>query len=242
MNHLDKICLINQPAGFGDVFFLQKIVSIYINKGYKVIYPLLPQTLIIKDYIKTPNLEFVSTLDDFPYKEYYGYDKIIDTNNFVYLPLGTASRIKPNYDSVLEVKYEILGIDYSDWMDYFSFERNYEKENKLFYDILNIKDGEEYQLFSTTFGTQPNSIDKKVPVNENLKQIKISFIEGYNLFDWCKVIENAKEISIVDTSLNYIIEKLNLKADKLILTSRFTPPFFGDIKNIFKKDWCLQVN
>ena len=29
---MNKICLINRPAGFGDVFFVQKIVSFYITQ------------------------------------------------------------------------------------------------------------------------------------------------------------------------------------------------------------------
>ena len=59
-------------------------------------------------------------------------------------------------------------------------------------------------------------------------------------FDWSKVIENAKEISIVDTSFNYLIEKLDLKSQNLYLTSRFTPPNFSHIINLFKKNWIYQ--
>lgn len=237
---MDKICLINQPAGFGDIFLVQKIVSVYIKKGYKVIYPLINETLIVKDYIKTDNLEFVNINDNFPYKNYYGQTNIVETDNFIYLPLNGASRLKQNYISVLEVKYDILNIDYSDWSDYFNFERNYEKENELYYNILKLKDGEEYEFINNSYGTQPNSTFKNVPTNKNIRQVNMNFIEGYSLFDWCKVIENASEISIVDTSLNYIIEKLDLKTDKLKLTSRFTPPNWIDIKNLFKKRWILQ--
>jgi len=213
---------------------------LYIQKVYKVIFPLINETLLIKDYIKTPNLEFVSINEDFPYKNYYGHNNIIETDDFVYLPLSTASRIKNQYSSVLEVKYDILNIDYSDWSEYFNFERNIERENKLYYDVLKLNDNDEYEFVNNVFGTQPNSTNKNVPINDNLKQVYMRYIEGYSLFDWCKVIENAKEISIVDTSINYVIEKLNLKTDKLKLTSRFTPPNWVDIKNLFKKKWVLQ--
>jgi hypothetical protein len=64
--------------------------------------------------------------------------------------------------------------------------------------------------------------------------------EEFTPFDWAKVIENAKEISIVDTSFNYLIEKLDLKAEKLYLTSRFTPANFSHIINLFKKNWIYQ--
>ena len=69
------------------------------------------------------------------------------------------------------------------------------------------------------------------------KVIEMNLLEGYTVFDWCKVIENANEISIVDTSLNYIIEKLNLKSQKNFLNSRFTPPNFIHIFNLFQNNW-----
>ena len=65
-------------------------------------------------------------------------------------------------------------------------------------------------------------------------------IDGYNPFDWAKVIEKASEISIIDTSFNYLIEKLDLNAENLYLTSRFTPPNFSHIINLFKKNWNYQ--
>ena len=44
--------------------------------------------------------------------------------------------------------------------------------------------------------------------------VKLQIIEGYTLFDWCKVFENAIEIHTVHTGINYILDKLELKAEK----------------------------
>ena len=55
---MKKVCLINQPAGIGDVFFTQKIVDKFLNEGFNVIYPLEPQLMFINDYIKKENLLF----------------------------------------------------------------------------------------------------------------------------------------------------------------------------------------
>jgi len=46
-----KICLINQPAGIGDIFFLQYVARKYLSMGYKVIWPLQERLLWIKDHI-----------------------------------------------------------------------------------------------------------------------------------------------------------------------------------------------
>ena len=51
-----KFCLISQPAGIGDVFFLQYMARKYIAMGYKVWWPLKDEILWIKDYI--PDIEF----------------------------------------------------------------------------------------------------------------------------------------------------------------------------------------
>ena len=41
----------------------------------------------------------------------------------------------------------------------------------------------------------------------------MEFIEGTNLMDWCKALENASGIITVDTSIQYIMEKLELNYD-----------------------------
>ena len=44
--------------------------------------------------------------------------------------------------------------------------------------------------------------------------VNLRIIENFSLFDWCKVFENAIEIHTVHTGINYILDKLNLKAKK----------------------------
>ena len=133
----------------------------------------------------------------------------------------------------------MVNINFDDWDKYFSFERNIESENSLYYDILNLKDDEKYFLVSNKWGTPPNTNYKDIFFDNSMKIVNIDLIEGFTIFDWCKVIENAEGISIVDTAFNYIIDKLNLKTEKLYLTSRFTPANFTHIINLFKKNWIL---
>ncbi len=236
--NMEKICLINQPAGIGDVFFLQKVCHFYISKGYVVYYPLLPELMFIKNYIKVENLNFVSINDDFPQKKFFTKNSPIFTEELVFLPLRIADLYFPNI-SCMEAKYKMVNINFDDWDKYFSFERNIESENSLYYDILNLKDDEKYFLVSNKWGTPPNTNYKDIFFDNSMKIVNIDLIEGFTIFDWCKVIENAEGISIVDTAFNYIIDKLNLKTEKLYLTSRFTPANFTHIINLFKKNWIL---
>lgn len=233
---MSKICLINQPAGIGDVFFLQKMVKFYIGKGYTVIFPLLPEIMFIKDYIIVDGLEFVPINDNFQFKNYLSYNKVFENENFIYIPARFADTIYPNM-SCMEAKYKLVNLDYSDWSDYFTFVRNKNKENELFYNILNLNDDEKYSFVSNIWGTPPNTASKKIIYDDTFKTVHLKLIPEFTLFDWCKVIENAYHISIVDTSLNYIIEKLNLNSQSNFLTSRFTPANFYHIINLFNKNW-----
>lgn len=231
-----KICLINQPAGIGDVLFLQKMVSFYIEKGFFVVFPLIEEILYIKDYVKNPNLMFCGVNENFPYKDqYWNTVKFFESDNFIYVPATFADRFIVG--SCMEAKYKLINLGFEDWKNYFNFERNHEKENNLYYNVLNLKDDDEYCFINKRWGTPPHMLTKDVHFEFSGKVIEMNLLDGYTVFDWCKVIENANQISIVDTSLNYIIEKLNLKSQKNFLNSRFTPPNFIHIINLFQKNW-----
>ena len=47
-----KTALLRQPAGLGDIFYLQKAAKILVKNDYKVIWPLAKVYTYIKDYIK----------------------------------------------------------------------------------------------------------------------------------------------------------------------------------------------
>ena len=68
---MSKICLIRQPAGIGDIFFLQKIAKHYISEGYEILWPVISEFNYIKDYIKVNGITFVNEQDSFPYKNVY---------------------------------------------------------------------------------------------------------------------------------------------------------------------------
>jgi len=235
---MSKICLINQPAGLGDIFFLQKFVDKKILEGFEVVYPTLPSLIYVRDYIKKSNLNFFSTDEDFPYKGMFNHNVIIKNENFEYYPFNIADRYLDG--SCMEAKYSFVGEEFSNWQEHFTWNRNPEKENNLFYDVLGLNDGEEYSLVSNVWGTPPTNNYRDVPTSGKYKIVQVQMLDGFNPFDWAKVIENAKEISIVDTSFNYLIEKLETKAENLYLTSRFTPPNFTHIINLFKKNWIYQ--
>ena len=217
-----KICLINQPAGIGDVFFLQYVARKYLEMGYEIIWPLQERLLWIKDYIT--DINFCSQKDDFPGKEYYGQMGIIQSQQFVYLGMDMIHFWQNNFGiSELETcmcmhaKYLQLFLDWNKWSEGFKFTRNIEKENKLYYDVLGLKDDTEY-VFVNRYANTDNKRNNTLEFPEfDLPVIESEFYDGFCLFDWCKVLENAKEIHTVHTSIPYLIDVLTIKAEKYLM-------------------------
>ena len=206
----EKTCLIRQPAGIGDIFLCQKIANTIIQKGYKVVWPVIPKYLYIGDYICDKNIQFVDETGDFIRKDMYLTERIdpYKEDNFIYVPLMHADR-KVSHPSMLVAKYIYFGVDWQDWKSHFNFDRNYEREAKL-RDYLKI-DG-KFNLINRLYGTPPNSLQNpNIHVDNGYRNIIIEPLEFDNVFDWCGLFEDAEEIHMVDTSFSLIMAKLGIK-------------------------------
>ena len=227
-----KTISIIQPRGLGDIFFTQKIAKKLIEHNFKVNW-FTDTYFWLKDYIKVKDLNF--------YNDNIGSDYKLQLNN----------SIEENHPyDIMTSKYSMIGktlkflpeslhkINFNNWVEYFTFERNVEKEKKLFHEVLGLNENSSYILYNSKFGiSQINHSVEKYANGIQTKKIDLMILNDFTVFDWCKVIENAQEISIVDTSLNYLIDKLTLKSKKNFLISRFTPPNFSHIINLFNTNW-----
>ena len=72
---MTKICLIRQPAGFGDILFTIKIARQFIEDGYDVIWPVIKEFAYISEYIIISGLTFINENESFLYKEFYIADE-----------------------------------------------------------------------------------------------------------------------------------------------------------------------
>ena len=187
--------------------------------GYHVIWPLKNEILWIKDYIS--DIQFCSIDDNFPGKEYYGQDVIIQSPQFVYLGIMKAHLWGNDYGiddenscAVMQSKYDLMNLDWNKWSEGFKFNRNIDKENDLYYNVFGLNDSSNYVFVNRYANTENRRNDKVIFPDFDIPVIESEILEGFTLFDWCKVIENAKEIHTVHTSINYLIELLNIKAKK----------------------------
>lgn len=235
---MNKTCLIKQQQGEGDVLFLQKVAKTFISRGFQVIFPVIPQLLHVREYIKVDNLLWVDVNSDFPFKrEYENCYSPHYSEDLVILPLYYANQYSSSW---MIAKYQMAEIDHSDWADYLIFERNREKEDSLF-EILGLE-GVEYNFINETYGTFPDSKVKKEvkPSDNGLLNVYLTRIKGFTIFDWLKVIERATNIYTVNTSLQFLCEKADLKAEsgEMFLWSRNNK--FDNIDGIFNKKWTYQ--
>ena len=212
-----KPCVIKQPAGIGDIFFCQKIARYMAHHGYQIIWPLKPEIAWIGDYIK--GILFCTTEDEFPMKDIYdqatGY-VIEDTGAFI--STATAD-ITHNDSRIMSSKYTMLGMDYSDWAKYFIFERNLDKENDLYYNVLGLTDDSEFAFISNLYNTDIRDSKFISPEQFDLPVVELQILDGFTLFDWCKVLEKANLIYTVNTAINYLIEVLDTSYKEYVIYS-----------------------
>lgn len=210
-----KPCIIKQPAGIGDVFFCQKIARVMMSREYQVIWPLRPDIIWIREYI--PNIYFPSVDDVFPGKEIFdtaaGF-AIEETGAFI--SIATAD-LTHNDGKIMSSKYSMLGIDFSDWQDYFHFDRNLDKENELYYNVLGLTDDAEFIFINNLYNTDIKNSNLFSKNNFDLPVVELKIIDGFTLFDWCKVLERAKKIHTINTSINYIIEVIDTLYDEYVI-------------------------
>jgi len=239
---MDKICLIHQSCGIGDIFYSIGIARHYQKLGYKIIWPVIKELLFLKDYI--PDIDFCLEDGEFEKKEYYIDSKsnFIYTDNFVYLPIYKSTEIVK--DLTMPSKYKASNIFTNTWRENFIWNRDIKKENELYYDILDLTDNEHYIFINQNFITPPRTL--KFPLNidfNNNKIINMNYIDGYNVLDWSKVIEKASGIITIDTCILYMIDKLNCQAEYFYCYTRNGVSTYNEVKDIFQTQWTwLDIN
>lgn len=234
-----KVGLIYQPGGLGDILFMQKLAYQMHDQGYKVYWPVMHQFKWLNDYID--DFEFISEdeVSQFPFKEEYVPGVPNKITDELYFIQGFG------YNELMKGKYERAGVDWEDYRDYIKFNRNKEKEDELFYNVLGLKDDEEFVYVNRIYFPKGDgfiniSVDPEDYDGKRVVENKI--IPGYTLFDWCKVLERASALYMMETSINYLLESPQLYdtivKKPLYLWNRWNN--FSDVSYLHKLPWEYQ--
>ncbi len=203
-----------QPFGLGDNIFTITLCNLLIQDGYEIIYPV--QAHFIEGLQRAyPHINWVSCKEyaaDYNCKE----DKVI--NGVRHIPIRWSDGWNGTpYTKCMSNKYEMYGLDWHIWRDGAMWQRDEAKEESLYQMLTGGKT--PYRLVNDTFGSELKH-KVNIPNSASWKTIRMSAIDGYSLFDWAKVIENATEIHTVSTSIIYILEMLELKCKEVNLYNR----------------------
>jgi hypothetical protein len=200
--------IINQFCGLGDILFIEPIYKYIESLGLKVIAPVQDQNIWIQDHI--PYVEF---------KKMNGFDIDYEKFNFdiinedtLYIPLRFSDQIYrnlPPHDCSasrywMTDKYRLLGLDPNIWEE-LSFTRDEKKEEEL--KKIIVGDAKDY-IFVNSFYQNGLDSEMEIVINTDLPIIKMEKIDGFSMIDWCKIIEDSKEVHTVSTSTLYLIHSI----------------------------------
>lgn len=235
---MNDLCIIKQPAGLGDILYTLKIASLILDrkKAKEIIWPVNKVYSYISDYISIPGVRFVDESSDFEGKQSYINDirgtSIKDNILFVNLHradevIATSCNNKPMY-----CKYELVGLDHTNWHDFVEIKRNLIREKSL-EEFINPL--ESFKLVNRVFCTYPEIQVSPIPQQE--REVQVVKTEFDNIFDWCGLIEKCEEFHTVETSFCYIARLLNVK--NVFIYPRNCSTDFKYISRIFPNNWTF---
>lgn len=205
--------MIYQPRFLGDIIFICSLAQSFSKSFRQVLIPVDPDLISkakINQYI--PFIKFI------PLSEYaLPAQRILPGfyyfNDHVLLNLSNTSI----YKNHMGMKYKLTSLPIDQWRELVII-RNHEKELKLS-EILNITSGEKYNLVNSMFSNKKS--DSFLPkIDNSYRNVLLQKIEGFNLFDWMGVIENAHTIHTVHTSLQYLIDLIPRTTNELHIYPR----------------------
>lgn len=215
--------LIQQPGKVGDIIKCLPIAKHYFNKGYAVEWECPKQYHSLFRY--TPYVTAIETRSG-------EYSKIIDISFGLNLKSPTNitwSKRKRELDSFVSLKYELSGVPVSDCFK-LEYERNIPNENNLFTHLRSGSSNPYILIHSSSHYGTP------IDVDSHYDKIFFSPVDGYTIFDWRKVIETAKEIHCIDSSLCNFVDSIKPDNPKLFYYITDRVPMQAD-RTLLQMQW-----
>ena len=224
--------------GLGDHFLCNAIVRIYAEKYSKVYL-----------FCKPKYLENVSFL----YRDLNNIKMIPGEMNFVdsfmkfspnnnYLIIGHTKDYfdKLNngiYESFDKGFYEIVNIPFEEKWKKFYLQRDLESEKNVFYNVLNLKDEEEFLFVHDE--PEKNRNFRKEYIEKGVKIINANFYKNIKIYDFLYTIEKAEEVHVMNSSFSCLIDTMQLKTNKLFLHEYARTDMGNNPNHKLKLNWTI---
>ena len=136
--------------------------------------------------------------------------------------------------------YHQAGVDFNKKWESFYVERDPERENNL-YDKFDLKP-DEYIFFHDDI-PRNQVINTDRLTDKNIKIFRASPEQTDNMFDFCKIIENAREIHVIESCMMFMIDLMfqNTFQDKKLFIHRYTKPIQPFEYPTNKLNWTTYV-
>jgi len=255
-----KTCLINQPAGLGDIMYTYAIAAMYASQRYTVVWPVIRQYEWIQEYLGSASIQFVSQGSSFVGKQFYDadiYDPVV-TDHFVYLPLCHSSRsMAAAGEPLLFGKYVLSGCPElaSSWPKFLSIRRNMEREERLSKALcLSSPAVERYIYHNSLIGSPDGNMQTLAHITippTSSRVVEHQYMPEFTLFDYIPILSGALEIHTPNTSMCFLVDylvqnKLALPSQKRYMYARdLVNPINFDFRYLegcfFDKNWTFVL-
>jgi len=208
-----------QPGRLGDLIILLPAAKYLSTLGHQVYWPIFEKYVWmfeeVVDYVKfIPIYDNTYTAVKQSYNELNKISgiRIIDVAATFPESTSTDEYVKCG-DGLIEkfdaFKYRKLNVPLNEKWN-LTINRNYKREDEL-YNILVTN--EKYALINLK-----HSKGSANPILESSDGQIIHTTEDYNIFHWIKLIEKATTIVMVDSSMANLVEQLNIKTKKFLIS------------------------
>jgi len=132
-----------------------------------------------------------------------------------------------------EIFYKLVGIDFQKRFDEFYFERDLKEENRVYLKLN--PDNEDYVFVHDDPKRGFEIGDEKIIdfYGKKIKIIRNDITE--NIFYFCKILENAKQIHCMESSFRSLIETLNINGE--LFFHNFREGASGYLGNSTQQNW-----
>ncbi len=195
-----------QPGRVGDIVLCLPIAKWYFDKGYQVSWPVASEYLSMLEYAP-----YVKPIDigglDYSYEKSLGALRDANIKEIIDLGIGFG---KPEGDWIKS------GLHFDEWK-YFeakvpfqerynlNINRNFKKEGEL---LKRVSEAHKINGRSYTIIHEDGS---SFFSNWNIPcKVKIIPMDGFTIFDWISIIENAGAIFFIDSCFSTLINQLDL--------------------------------
>jgi hypothetical protein len=213
-------CYIYHHLGLGDHLICNGLVRYLIKsldlKDVSLVVKKANLNNVKRMFIDKPEVSFFPISNDEEFINHYN-----NQNDAILCKIGFEKCRNDEFDKSF---YDSVAVPFSERWNSWYLQRDTEQESRV-YDALDIKEDYIFVHDDSSVGSY------NLNINSTLRQIKPSKIDcEKSIFDWIKVIENAKEVHAIGSSFAHLINSLCLKNNL----------YFHDIKHSHKMYFTLR--